>query len=189
MALLVPFAAPCSQKFLAETSAEPVGWSRKYDGVHTKAFASHFPLAIRHEHLHLGIDLYAPSGTPILASESGIVSYAGVIANGDHIIRVRIAGRLTYYAHGHCSQLLVKTGAKVTRGQPIALVGHTGNATGPHSHFEVQRAEKGSDGISRRIRYNPARFFPAGTFYMGVPYGGTVVPGGDLINSTWIIPQ
>jgi lipoprotein NlpD len=86
---------------------------------------------------HDGIDIAAPLGTPILAAGPGKVIFAGEqhgygrLAVIDHG-----SGEATIYAH--CSDVLVHLGDEVKAGQPIATVGRTGRATGPHLHFEVR---------------------------------------------------
>lgn len=86
---------------------------------------------------HKGVDLAAPKGTPIYASQAGTVAYSGT--NGGYGLFVKIkhdGGVETRY--GHCSQLVVKKGQKVKRGQIIALVGSTGVSSGNHVHFEIR---------------------------------------------------
>ncbi|MDF3001962.1 MAG: family metallopeptidase, partial [Bacillota bacterium] len=86
--------------------------------------------------LHSGIDLAAPIGTKIKASDGGKVIFAGY--NGSLGYTVKIdhgGGKVTLY--GHCSKLFVKVGDRVYQGQHIANVGNTGRSTGPHVHFEV----------------------------------------------------
>lgn len=86
---------------------------------------------------HTGIDIPAPTGTLILASASGTVSFAGVRGGyGNCVILNHGNGLQTLYGHG--SALLVKKGDTVTQGQAIAKVGQTGRATGAHLHFEVR---------------------------------------------------
>jgi murein DD-endopeptidase MepM/ murein hydrolase activator NlpD len=87
--------------------------------------------------MHHGIDIAAPVGTPILASSSGTVEFAGWNEGGyGYMVELRHAdGSLTRYAHA--SQLLVQQGQSVTQGEAIALVGSTGRSTGPHLHFEI----------------------------------------------------
>lgn len=87
---------------------------------------------------HQGVDLQAAWGTPIYAAADGVVVYAGsqISGYGDTLI-IRHRGDIaTLYAHA--STILVKEGELVTRGQAIGYVGDTGNASGPHLHFEVR---------------------------------------------------
>jgi biotin carboxyl carrier protein len=85
---------------------------------------------------HEGIDVSTPMGTPIEAPAAGTVVFSGrETGYGSVIIIDHGFGIRTKYAH--CSKLIVGVGAKVTRGQQIALVGNTGLSTGPHLHYEV----------------------------------------------------
>lgn len=88
--------------------------------------------------LHDGLDISAPHGTPVLATADGTVAYAGPLAGGyGNVIYVDHGhGFFTFY--GHNSQNLVKSGARVRRGQIIAQVGNTGMSTGPHVHYSVR---------------------------------------------------
>jgi murein DD-endopeptidase MepM/ murein hydrolase activator NlpD len=85
---------------------------------------------------HEGIDVATPMGTPIEAPAAGVVAFSGrETGYGNVIVIDHGFGIRTKYAH--CSKLIVGAGAKVTRGQQIALVGNTGLSTGPHLHYEV----------------------------------------------------
>jgi len=85
---------------------------------------------------HKGIDLAANQGDEIRASRDGEVWVAGEVPGyGQTVIIAHADGSQTLY--GHCSKLLVKPGQKVKQGQVIALVGSTGQSTGPHLHFEI----------------------------------------------------
>lgn len=87
---------------------------------------------------HTGLDIAALMGTPIAASDTGVVIFSA--RNGGYGLMVTIdhgAGISTVYAH--CSRLLVKKGQKVSKGETIAKVGTTGLSTGPHLHFEVRK--------------------------------------------------
>lgn len=86
---------------------------------------------------HYGLDIAAATGTPIHASESGVVTYSGWSGSYGYIIKMaHCGGYETYYAH--CSKLLVDVGDEITKGDTIALVGSTGRSTGPHVHLEVR---------------------------------------------------
>lgn len=102
---------------------------------------------------HKAIDIAASSGSPVYAAEDGTVSYVqiwdgsydttGMMSYG-HMVEIRHAdGNTTLYAH--LSEINVQQGEKVVRGQRIGRVGSTGNATGPHLHFEVITSEGKAD--------------------------------------------
>lgn len=87
---------------------------------------------------HNGIDLAADIGTPVLAFADGTVEFIGESdAYGLYIQLDHGNGVKTFYCH--CSALYTPKGESVSKGQPIAAVGDTGNATGPHLHLEVKR--------------------------------------------------
>lgn len=87
--------------------------------------------------LHAGIDIAAPTGTPIRASASGTVVTAGSMRGyGNTVIIDHGGGFSTLY--GHCSRLYVRSGQRVNQGDRIAAVGSTGLSTGPHLHFEIR---------------------------------------------------
>lgn len=85
---------------------------------------------------HQGVDFAAPPGTPIRAPAAGVVvEVQWEEGYGEYLTIDHGHGVMTRYAH--CSDILVAAGQRVRRGQKIALVGSTGEATGPHLHFEV----------------------------------------------------
>lgn len=87
---------------------------------------------------HRGIDVAAPTGTAIVASRSGTVSFAGWSGSYGYLVRVRHqGGDETWYAHQ--SQILVSVGEYVRQNDVIGRVGSTGLSTGPHIHFEIRR--------------------------------------------------
>jgi murein DD-endopeptidase MepM/ murein hydrolase activator NlpD len=91
---------------------------------------------------HDGVDIPAAKGTPVRAAESGRVIHAGdTLAGYGNLIIVKHTGRYsTVYAHNRKN--LVRQGEFVEKGQVIAEVGDSGNASSPHLHFEVR--ENGS---------------------------------------------
>jgi murein DD-endopeptidase MepM/ murein hydrolase activator NlpD len=86
-----------------------------------------------------GINLAVPEGTPIKAADDGVVAYAGNELKGyGNLVLVRHAnGYVSAYANA--SQLLVKRGETVKRGQVIARAGQTGNVSSPQLHFEIRK--------------------------------------------------
>jgi murein DD-endopeptidase MepM/ murein hydrolase activator NlpD len=86
-----------------------------------------------------GINLAVPEGTPVKAAEDGVVAYAGNELKGyGNLVLVRHSnGYVTAYAHA--SEILVKRGDPIKRGQVIARSGQTGNVTSPQLHFEIRK--------------------------------------------------
>ncbi len=87
---------------------------------------------------HRAIDIAAPTGTAVRASDGGYISFAGWtdIGYGYLVVVDHGNGYSTYYAH--LSNFYVINGQVVERGQVIAAVGSTGWSTGPHTHFEIR---------------------------------------------------
>lgn len=119
------------QRFASTPSLMPTaGW------LSSQFTKSRFHPILHENRPHEGIDVTAPTGTPIVAPAAGRVVSAGsdkgygLVVEIDHGngIRTRFA---------HASRLAVRTGQQVTRGQLIAAVGSTGLATAPHLHYEV----------------------------------------------------
>jgi len=94
---------------------------------------------------HEGIDLAAKPGTLIRAAESGRVIYSGngLGAYGNVVIVRHSDLYATVYTHNRKNR--VRKGAFVDQGEVVAEVGQTGNATGPHLHFEIRRDERARD--------------------------------------------
>jgi murein DD-endopeptidase MepM/ murein hydrolase activator NlpD len=85
---------------------------------------------------HSGLDLAAPSGTPIYATGPGIVTKSGWGTGYGQYVEINHGnGYLTRYAHA--SRLIARVGEQVQAGDHIANVGCTGRCTGPHLHYEV----------------------------------------------------
>ncbi|MFG2054365.1 M23 family metallopeptidase [Micromonospora sp. NPDC048930] len=101
--------------------------------------------------LHPGVDLAAPTGTPIVAAADGRVTRAGWYGgygNYTCIDHGRTDGQRLSTCYGHQSRLLVSPGQRVRAGQVIGLVGSTGASTGPHLHFEVRLGGRPVDPLS-----------------------------------------
>lgn len=94
-----------------------------------------------------GINLAVPAGTPIKAAEDGVVAYSGNELKGyGNLVLIRHADNFVS-AYANASELLVKRGDSVKRGQVIARAGQTGNVTSPQLHFEIR---KGSTPVDPR---------------------------------------
>ena len=88
--------------------------------------------------LHAGVDLAAPSGTPIVAAGAGVVVRAGPADGyGNAVLIDHGNGYLTHY--GHLATITVTEGQGVAAGRQVGTEGSTGHSTGPHLHFEVHQ--------------------------------------------------
>lgn len=122
-----------------------VNFIRPISGIITSRFGS--KSSIR-SGAHTGLDIAAPTGTPIKAAASGTVTFSGYKGSYGYLIVVSHGNGIeTYY--GHCSKLYYSAGTKINQGQVIAAVGNTGNSTGPHLHLEIR-----INGVS----YNPQNY-------------------------------
>lgn len=97
---------------------------------------------------HRGLDIAAPTGTPVGAARSGTVSFAGWSTQGyGNLVRIRHTdGSETWY--GHFSSISVSVGQYVSQGAIVGRVGSTGISTGPHLHFEVHERGTPVDPLS-----------------------------------------
>tara|TARA_Y100000591_G_scaffold328538_1_gene355246 strand:- start:4678 stop:5991 length:1314 start_codon:yes stop_codon:yes gene_type:complete len=88
--------------------------------------------------MHQGTDFAAPTGTPIMASGSGVILKAGWCGGGGNCVKIRHNSTYsTVYAHMSKFARGIKKGIRVNQGQIIGYVGSTGMSTGPHLHYEV----------------------------------------------------
>lgn len=90
-------------------------------------------------HLHMGIDIDAAMGTPLRAPVSGLLRYDTSDPTGYGLQAVVTAPDGTYYRMAHMSATVLglSTGSQVREGQVVGFVGESGDATGPHCHFEI----------------------------------------------------
>src|SRR5688572_10859311 len=96
--------------------------------------------------IHYGVDLAVPVGTPVTAMKPGRVNFAGEMTGYGLVIILEHNPRLrTVYAH--LSELNVRKGDAVSGVQVIGKSGQSGNATGAHLHFEIQRWGKQEDPV------------------------------------------
>ena len=107
-------------------------------GFVTSGFGKRVHPILGTERFHTGVDLRAAEGAPIRAAAEGVVRQAGPRGGYGNAVEIDHGdGTSTLYAHA--SVLLAKPGQRVERGETVALVGQTGQATGPHLHFELRR--------------------------------------------------
>jgi murein DD-endopeptidase MepM/ murein hydrolase activator NlpD len=101
----------------------------------------------RGDRFHAGVDLAAPMGTPVAAAANGRVVWTGVRAGWGLVVTVaHTNGVRTMYAH--LSRSSVRLGQRVAAGTTVGLVGATGDASGPHLHFEVRLRGAAVDPLS-----------------------------------------
>ena len=109
------------------------------------------PMGGQGTEFHYGTDLAAAMGTPVYAAAAGVVRIAGSHKSyGNYLRLLHPAGDETLYAH--MQYLFVRAGETVQAGQLLGTVGQTGNATGPHLHFEI---------LHKGLRYDPTQALQA----------------------------
>ena len=128
------------------TAGLSVSGSLPVDGVVTSRFGHrHDPFHGKHSY-HKGLDIAAPSGSPIQPVRPGTVVSAGRRGGYGNVV-VLDHGDGTTSMYAHCKELKVKPGQQVGRGHVIATVGSTGRSTGPHLHLEVHRNGEAIDPV------------------------------------------
>ena len=105
---------------------------------------------------HGAVDIAADYGSPVVAAAGGRVFFAGWKSNGGGWQVWISHGNGIYTTYNHMSSLSVGTGQSVSRGQRVGRIGASGNATGPHLHFEVWR---GGVPWSGGYQTNPMQYF------------------------------
>jgi murein DD-endopeptidase MepM/ murein hydrolase activator NlpD len=99
----------------------------------------------RPHHVHAGVDIRGQLGQDILAARDGVVAFGGNTKTGYGTMVVLDHGDRVQTVYAHAEKILVRPGDAVRRGQPIALLGRTGNATTEHCHFEIRLANRAVD--------------------------------------------
>lgn len=142
------FHSPLSRELTTNGSSARVAASDHSPQIHQQALTFDWPVdrarmtrgfLPNKRRPHLGIDLAAPKGTPILAAQAGTVIYTGreFRGYGKMVLIESGSGWATLYAH--FDKILVSEGQKVRQGEVIGAMGRTGRATGVHLHFEIRK--------------------------------------------------
>jgi murein DD-endopeptidase MepM/ murein hydrolase activator NlpD len=98
--------------------------------------------------MHQGIDIAAPMGTPVMASQSGMIVSSGYDGGYGNKVVIKHAENVhSVYAHNQAN--IVSAGQWVAKGEIVAYLGSTGDSTGPHLHFEIH-----VDGVAQNPRYH-----------------------------------
>lgn len=118
------------------------------DGFFSEAYGWRDDPITGNREFHQGVDIVAPHGTTVRAAADGVVTTAGRMAGYGKMLQVSHGyGYATRY--GHLSEILVKPGQRILRGDAIGRVGSTGRSTGPHLHYEIFKSGR---------RVNPYRY-------------------------------
>jgi len=101
---------------------------------------------------HNGVDYAAKRNTPVKASGDGVISFMGRQSGYGRTVEIKHGGNIkTLYAHLERFDTKLKVGSKVKQGEIIAFVGDSGQATGPHLHFEFWQGEIRSDPVKVKL--------------------------------------
>lgn len=129
---------------LALSTAWMLGWPVSESAPVTSPFGIRVHPTLRTRRMHTGVDLAVRSGTTVTAVAAGVVRRASEDSvNGRVLVLDHGRGVTTAYCHN--SELLVKAGTRVEKGQSIALSGSTGRSTGPHLHYQLELAARPVD--------------------------------------------
>ncbi|HAL01359.1 MAG TPA: peptidase M23, partial [Exiguobacterium sp.] len=148
------------KKYSTTTSTKATtGFSRPASGPITQGYGA--ASGVYGYTFHNGIDIGAPTGTPIYASAAGKVitsRYYG--AYGNHVMMTHTVNGIQYTTvYAHMNSRAVSVGQTIAKGTKIGTVGSTGNAFGAHLHFEMHRGSYVYSGTSAANSVNPLNYF------------------------------
>ena len=129
---------------IADKAAKQNEPAQPTQGVISSSFGLRQDPIIGTAKFHDGVDIAAPTGTPVKAAGPGKVTFSGHMTGYGNMVEVDHGGGIVT-RYGHNSLNLVAAGNEVQAGQSIALVGSTGRSTGSHLHFEVRKGGKSVD--------------------------------------------
>jgi murein DD-endopeptidase MepM/ murein hydrolase activator NlpD len=110
----------------------------------------------RRDHTHAGVDIRGTLGQDIVAAKDGVVAFGGCTKTGYGTMVVLDHGDGVQTLYAHAKSILVRQGDAVRRGQPIARLGRTGNATTEHCHFELRLENHAVDPMPYLLRTTEA---------------------------------
>ncbi|WP_290748988.1 peptidoglycan DD-metalloendopeptidase family protein [Exiguobacterium sp. UBA3968] len=148
------------KKYSTTTSTKATtGFSRPASGPITQGYGA--ASGVYGYTFHNGIDIGAPTGTPIYASAAGKVitsRYYG--AYGNHVMMTHTVNGIQYTTvYAHMNSRAVSVGQTIAKGTKIGTIGATGNAFGAHLHFEMHRGSYVYSGTSAANSVNPLNYF------------------------------
>ena len=117
-----------------------IGFIKPVNGKISSSFGWRNPTTETVPKNHTGTDIAAETGTKIVSATDGTVILSSTTGDYGKHLKIQIGDVIVVYAH--CSKLYVNEGDTIKQGQEIAEVGSTGNATGPHLHFEVRYQDR-----------------------------------------------
>ncbi|PIC65911.1 peptidase M23 [Sporosarcina sp. P21c] len=139
---LAAAAAAANSGSPSSIAAPPVSsgsWTKPTTGRFSSGFGWRIHPISKVKKQHRGMDISAPTGTPVVAAGDGVVSYAGSMDGLGNVVMIThsMKGQILTTVYAHLSTIGTSSGQSVDKGQLIGAVGSTGNSTGPHLHFEV----------------------------------------------------
>lgn len=139
-------------------------------GVNTSGFGFRLHPILGSWLMHTGIDLAAPTGTPVVAVLGGTVVSSGEAGGYGLAVELEHDNPRRRTLYSHLSELYVKPGERVRQGEVIGRVGSTGLSTGPHLHFELRLPSDGG-----WVAVDPGPFTPGGGNDLLNPLGSDVI--------------
>jgi len=134
---------------LALSTAFGLAWPVSESARVSSPFGERYHPVLGMRRMHTGVDLSVPTGTAVSAVAEGVVRRASEDAvNGRVLVLDHGRGVTTAYCHN--SELVVRVGERVKRGQLIARSGNTGRSTGPHLHYQLELASRPMDPLKFR---------------------------------------
>ncbi|MBN1204958.1 MAG: M23 family metallopeptidase [Myxococcaceae bacterium] len=152
-------ASVAAAQALALTTAFGLAWPVPDSTRISSPFGYRLHPTLGRRKLHTGVDLSVPVGTAVHGVEEGIVRRASEDAVNGRVLIIDHGGGVTT-AYCHNSELLVRVGQRVQRGELIARSGNTGRSTGPHLHYQLELSAQPVDPLRFRARPRPVATEP-----------------------------